>query len=98
MFGGMKGFKECELARIGVSTEDVYKTSEKERAEIGVIEDFLPRQLDDEEIAAAIDKAVEKTGAESIRDMGRVMGELKARYTGQVDFGRVGPMVKERLS
>ena len=71
--------------------------AEKEREEIEVIEDFLPKQLDDDEIAAAIDRAVKATGAESIRDMGRVMGELKAQYTGQMDFGRVGPMVKERL-
>ena len=72
--------------------------AEKERAEIAVIEDFLPRQLDDEETAAAVDKAIEATGASSIRDMGKVMGELKGRYTGQMDFGKVGPMVKGRLS
>ena len=50
------------------------------------------------ETAAAIDQAIEKTGASSIRDMGKVMGELKGRYTGQLDFGKVGPMVKDRLS
>ena len=72
--------------------------AEKERAEIEVIEDFLPKQLDDDEIAAAIDKAVKSTGADSIRDMGKVMGALKSKYTGQMDFGRVGPMVKDRLA
>lgn len=72
--------------------------AEKERAEIVVIEDFLPKQLTDEEVDRAIAKAVKSTGAESIRDMGKVMGELKARYTGQMDFGRVGSMVKDRLS
>lgn len=71
--------------------------AEKERAEIGVIEGFLPRQLSDEEVAAAVEKAIAATGAEGIRDMGKVMGELKARYTGQMDFGAVGPMVKARL-
>lgn len=71
--------------------------AEKERAEIAVIEEFLPRQLSEEEIAAAIDDAIAETGATSIRDMGRVMGALKARYTGQMDFGAVGPLVKERL-
>lgn len=71
--------------------------AEKELAEIGVIEDFLPRQLTPEEVAQAIDKAVTKLGASSIRDMGRVMAELKAKYTGQMDFGAVGPMVKDRL-
>ena len=72
--------------------------AEQERSEIKVIETFLPRQLDEDETAAAVDQAIEKTGASSIRDMGKVMGELKGRYTGQLDFGKVGPMVKDRLS
>ena len=71
--------------------------AEKERAEVGVIEDFLPRQLDEKETAAAVDAAIAETGATGIRDMGRVMGALKAKYTGQMDFGRVGPLVKARL-
>jgi uncharacterized protein len=72
--------------------------AEKERAEGVVIEEFLPRQLSEAEVAAAVDKAIAATGAEGIRDMGKVMGELKARYTGQMDFGAVGPMVRERLA
>ena len=72
--------------------------AERERDEIAVIEDFLPKQLSDEEVGTAIDQALKATGAESIRDMGKVMGELKSRYTGQMDFGRVGGMIKERLS
>ena len=71
--------------------------AEKELSEIKVIEEFLPRQLDADETAAAVDTAIAETGAESIRDMGRVMGVLKEKYTGQMDFGRVGPMVKDRL-
>jgi uncharacterized protein YqeY len=71
--------------------------AEQERAEISVIEGFLPRQLDESEIDAAIRGAIADTGATSIRDMGKVMGELKGRYTGQMDFARVGPMVKDRL-
>ncbi|QFU07528.1 Yqey-like protein [Rhodobacteraceae bacterium THAF1] len=71
--------------------------AESEREEIGIIEDFLPRQLDDDEVAAAVDKAIAETGASSIRDMGRVMGVLKDRYTGQMDFGAVGPKLKARL-
>jgi uncharacterized protein YqeY len=71
--------------------------AEKERAEIVVIEGFLPRQLSEGEVAAAIDKAIADTGAAGIRDMGKVIGELKTRYTGQMDFGAVGPMVKARL-
>lgn len=71
--------------------------AEKERAEILVIEEFLPKQLDDDEVAAAIDGAVAETGASSIRDMGKVMGVLKSKYTGQMDFSAVGPKVKARL-
>ena len=72
--------------------------SERELAEIKVIEEFLPRQLSQEEIEAAIAVAVDDIGASSIRDMGKVMGALKAKYTGQMDFGAVGPMVKGKLS
>ncbi|SPJ25737.1 GatB/YqeY domain-containing protein [Palleronia abyssalis] len=72
--------------------------AEAERAEIGTIEEFLPRQLSEEETETAIDRAISETGASSIRDMGKVMGVLKERYTGQLDFGLVGPKVKARLS
>ncbi len=69
----------------------------KERAEIAVIEDFLPRQLSPAEVEAAVAAAIAATGAASVKDMGRVMAELKGKYTGQMDFGAVGPMVKARL-
>ena len=72
--------------------------AEKERAEIVVIEEFLPRALSPAEIEAAIAAALAETGASSIRDMGRVMAVLKGRYTGQMDFGAVGPLLKARLS
>ena len=72
--------------------------AERELAEIVVIEEFLPRKLSDKEVSQALDDAVAEVGAESIRDMGRVMGVLKSKYTGQMDFASVGPMVKERLS
>lgn len=71
--------------------------AEREREEITIIEEFLPKQLDSDEVAAAVVKAVEETGAGSIRDMGKVMAALKGRYTGQMDFGKVGPMVKDQL-
>ncbi|WP_090206233.1 GatB/YqeY domain-containing protein [Yoonia litorea] len=71
--------------------------AEKERAEVEVIEEFLPKQLTEEEVSAAIEKAIKDVNAESIRDMGKVMGVLKAKYTGQMDFGKAGPMVKNRL-
>jgi len=72
--------------------------AEREREEVEVIEEFLPRQLSVTETSAAVDKAVADVGATSIRDMGKVMGLLKERYTGQMDFGSVGPVIKDRLS
>ena len=72
--------------------------AERERAEIVIIEEFLPRQLSQAEVDKAIDAAVAEIGAQSIRDMGKVMAALKAKYTGQMDFGAVGPVVKNRLS
>ncbi|MEN8893869.1 GatB/YqeY domain-containing protein [Planktotalea arctica] len=71
--------------------------AERERSEITVIEEFLPRQLSEAEVAEAVNTAIAESGAESIRDMGKVMGILKGRYTGQMDFGSVGPVVKDRL-
>ncbi|WP_371224375.1 GatB/YqeY domain-containing protein [Roseovarius sp. 2305UL8-3] len=71
--------------------------AEREQQEIKVIEEFLPRQLSDEEVAEAVSEAISQTGADSIRDMGKVMGKLKENYTGQMDFGAVGPMVKDKL-
>lgn len=71
--------------------------AEKELSEITIIEEFLPRKLSDSETEAAIDAAIAETGAASIRDMGKVMGVLKGKFTGQLDFGKVGGQVKARL-
>ncbi|UWQ61687.1 GatB/YqeY domain-containing protein [Leisingera caerulea] len=71
--------------------------AERELGEIAVIEEFLPQQLSDEEAEDAVKAAVAETGAESIRDMGKVMAALKSKYTGQMDFGKAGPMVKDQL-
>ena len=71
--------------------------AQREEAEVTVIEEFLPQKLDDAAAAKAVDAAIVEVGAESIRDMGKVMGVLKSKYTGQMDFGAVGPMVKDRL-
>ena len=72
--------------------------SERELAEIKVIEEFLPRQLTDSEIQSAVSEAINDLGASSIRDMGKVMGSLKSKYAGQMDFGAVGALVKNNLS
>ena len=72
--------------------------AEEERHEIGIIEEFLPRPLGEGEVDAAIEEAMAETGARGVRDMGRVMASLKGRYAGRMDFGRVGPMVRARLT
>jgi uncharacterized protein YqeY len=69
-----------------------------EAEEISIIEQFLPRQLDAAEMAAAIAAAVEETDAQTLRDMGKVMALLKERFAGGMDFSRAGALVKEKLS
>ena len=69
----------------------------KEEAEIKVIEEFLPRQMDDGEVDEACKSAIADIGAEGIKDMGRVMGEIKSRHAGQMDFGKASARVKELL-
>ena len=72
--------------------------AQQEREEIAVIERFLPKQMSEEESTAAIDAIVTELDASSIKDMGKVMAELKARYAGQMDFAKAGGLVKARLS
>lgn len=69
----------------------------KEEAEIAVIEAFLPRQMDEAAMAAAVAQAVAETGAAGPRDMGKVMAALKARHGATLDLSRAGPLVKARL-
>lgn len=70
----------------------------REAAEIKIIENFLPAQLSEEEVKKVIDAAIQETGAAGPKDMGKVIGVLKAKYAGQIDFGKVSPLVKEKLS
>lgn len=70
----------------------------REAAEIKIIEGYLPAQLSEEEVKKAIEAAIQSTGAASPKDMGKVITELKSKYTGQIDFGKVSPLVKEKLS
>ncbi len=69
-----------------------------ELAEITVLENYLPEQMGDAELDAMIDAAIASTGAESIRDMGKVMGQIKAQAAGAADMGVVGAKVKARLA
>lgn len=69
----------------------------KELTEIEVISEFLPQQLEAEAVRQAIAAAIAEVSATSIKDMGKVMGVLKAKYTGQMDFGAVGALIKAQL-
>lgn len=71
--------------------------AEKEAAEIKVIEVYLPKQMDEAEMKAAITSIIKDVGAESPKDMGKVMGALKVKYTGQMDFGKASATVKDLL-
>lgn len=72
--------------------------AQQETEEIAVIERFLPRQMDEAQTKAAIAQAIATVGAKDIKDMGKVMGELKKLYTGQMDFAQAGPLVKTLLA
>ena len=72
--------------------------AEQERAEVAVIEEFLPQQMSDDEAGAAIDSIIADVGATSPKDMGKVMAAVKERLAGQVDMSKVSGLVKARLS
>jgi uncharacterized protein YqeY len=72
--------------------------ADKEKAEIAVIERFLPQQMDDAAVQAAVSEAIASSGAKSIKDMGGVMAALKARYAGQMDFAKASAVVKKTLA
>lgn len=72
--------------------------AEKEKNEIAVIERFLPKMLSPSETEEAVKQVIQKTGATSMKDMGKVMGELRTQYAGQMDFGAVSALIKSLLS
>ena len=71
--------------------------AQQEAREIEIIQGFLPAQMSADEMAAAIDAVLAETGADSIKDMGRVMGALKERHAGAMDFSQASKQIKERL-
>lgn len=83
---------------------DIYEKNNRpelaaqEKGEIEVISSYLPKQMDEAAVAAAIKAAIAETGAASMKDMGKVVGALKARYTGQMDFAKASAAVKAALS
>jgi uncharacterized protein YqeY len=72
--------------------------AEAEAAEVAVIETFLPAQMSEDEVVAAIEAIKAETGAASIKDMGKVVGALKAKYGSQIDMGKASALVKAALA
>jgi uncharacterized protein YqeY len=85
--------ESVELYRQGNRPE----LAEKEEAEIAVIEGFLPQQMSDDAMRAAVAEAVAEAGASSLKEMGKVMAVLKAKHAASLDMGKAGPMVKAAL-
>jgi hypothetical protein len=70
----------------------------QEQEEIAIISAYLPKQMSEDEMKAAIEAAVAETGATAMKDMGKVIGVLRAKYAGQMDFGKASGLVKARLA
>ena len=93
-----------KMVKQRLESADIYKKnnrlelSAKEELEIEVIREFLPKQLTEQEIKEIILKLIKETNSSSIRDMGNIMGTLKSKYAGQLDFALAGKLLKEHLS
>ena len=108
--GNQEGIPESEIQRLLQSMVKQRRESialyrqgnrpelaQQEEEEIAVIESFLPQQMGDDEIAAAVKAAIAETGAAGIKDMGKVMGVLRERHAGVIDMARAGAVVKQQL-
>jgi len=92
-----KMIKQREESRDIYADAGRAELAQQEGEEVAIIREFLPTQLSDDDMAKAIDEAIAETGAETVRDMGKVMGVLKSRYAGQMDFGKASGAVKAKL-
>jgi len=93
-----------KLSKSRAESAEIYEKANRpelaaqEREEIAIISGFLPQQMDEDAMSQAIAGAIAETGAGSMKDMGKVIGALKAKYAGQMDFARASAMVKAALS
>jgi uncharacterized protein len=85
------------LAKMVKQRQESLTAYEQAGREIEIVQSFMPKQLSEEEMRAEIAKAVKETGAQGMKDMGKVMGVLKQRFTGRMDFAKAGPVVKSLL-
>lgn len=90
----VKQREDSAKAYVDGGREDLAK---RERAEIKVIREFMPKPMTDEEISEAVAATIKEEGAGGVKDMGKVMGALKAKYQGRMDFSKAGAAVKAAL-
>ena len=93
-----KQIKQSKDAISQFTAGDRPDLAEKEQEHVDNLMDYLPEQLSDEEIVAAVSVAIANTGAESMKDMGKVMGVLKGQLQGKADMGKVSGLIKNQLS
>ena len=93
-----KMIKQREESATAYDTGNRPELAATEREEIEVIRSFMPKQMSDDEVKAAIEAAIAETGATQMKDMGKVVGVLRAKYAGQMDFGKASGIAKEMLS
>jgi uncharacterized protein YqeY len=93
-----------KMVKQRVESAEIYKANgrvelaEKENEEIDIIRNYMPKQLSDEETVDAITQSIQSTNSSDIKDMGKIMSELKSNYSGQIDFSLAGKLVKEMLT
>ena len=93
-----------KMVKQRVESAEIYKANgrvelaEKENEEIDIIRNYMPKQLSEEETVDAITQSIQSTNSSDIKDMGKIMSELKSNYSGQIDFSLAGKLVKEMLS
>jgi uncharacterized protein YqeY len=93
-----KMLKQREESAKTYRDNDRPELADQEETEIAIINRYMPKQLEGDNLAKVIDEAIVESGAEGPRDMGKVMGVLKAKYAGQINMGTVSGVVKEKLS
>jgi uncharacterized protein YqeY len=93
-----------KMVKQRVESSDIYKANGRielakiEDEEIHIIRNYMPKQLSEEETVDAVNQSIQSTNAKDIKDMGKIMSELKSNYSGQIDFALAGKLVKEMLS
>ncbi len=92
-----------KMVKQRIESMEIYKQAgrkeleQQEREELLIIEEFLPKALSDEEVEREIDLVIQETKAQSLRDMGKVVAQLKAKFPARIDFGKAAKLVKEKL-